>query len=139
MNKLLLTFLFICFSSSLYSYNLIKRDSIIVPDSLKIKETYTDIQRDSIYKKLGYKHGDAISVKVLFIIDEYGNVIIEKIRSPHDIFTIEALRIFSKLPEFKATFIDGKPIRKRFMQPISFVINNKIKKDKKKNKKKNTN
>lgn len=94
-----------------------------VNDSLVDMRDYSVEELKTIYKNLGLRYGDKITVVVLFKVDENGDVIINKIKSPHNAFTKEAIRIFKKLPKFiPPKDRNGKPMGVSFSQPISFVL-----------------
>jgi len=133
-------FVLLFFVNFLFSQNADK-EGFKVNDSLVDMRDYSVEELESIYKSLGLRYGDKVTVIVLFKVDENGDVIINKIKSPHNAFTKEAIEIFKKLPKFDPPKDrNGKPMGVNFSQPISFILKDETKKKiKKENDKKASN
>lgn len=60
-------------------------------------------------------------VTLSFVIEEDGTVTdIQEMRSPHPLLTEEAARIIKGMPKWKPGMKDGKPVRVKYVLPITF-------------------
>ena len=125
-------FILLFFVNFLFSQNTDKK-GIKVNDSLVEIKDYSVEELESIYKSLGIRYGDKVTVIVFFKIDENGDIVINKIKSPHNAFSKEAIRIFKELLKFDPPKDrNGKPMSVNFSQPISFIVKDEAKKKNKK-------
>ncbi len=64
-------------------------------------------------------------VTLSFIVEKDGSVSnIEKLRSPDDLLSAEAIRVVSSMPKWVPGKQDGKEVRVRFVLPVTFRLNN---------------
>lgn len=124
-------FILLLFSSFVFSQS-VEENNLILNDSILSFKNYSLKEQDSIFKNMGIKYGDRVTVTVLFQIDENGNVVINEIKSPHEIFTKETLSLFKKLPKIDPPKKrNGKRKNVKFSQRIIFIINEEWLKEKK--------
>ena len=84
---------------------------------------YKFIKKNTRYPELGIKEGINGTVYMNFVVDETGKVImIECMRSPHQMFTEEATRVLNKMPKWKPGMQGGKRVKVRMNIPISFKL-----------------
>ena len=128
-NKIIMKYLIlIFFTNFLFSQNAEKENFKVIDTLIDVRD-YSIDELESIYKSLGLKYGDKVTVIVLFKVGDNGDVIINKIKSPHDAFTKEAMRVFKKLTKFDTPKDrNGKPIGVNFSQPISFILKDEMEK-----------
>ncbi len=82
------------------------------------------IQRNfntDLANQLGLRKGKN-KIITQFIIDKNGIVTDIKIRAPHPRLEKEANKIIKKIPQFKPGLQQGKPVKVRYTQPITFMV-----------------
>lgn len=81
------------------------------------------VGKNLVYPEGAMKRGEKGRVTVSFIIDEKGKVTEEKIeRGVSADLDAEALRVISIMPDWKPGTKDGKPVRVRYILPVTFKL-----------------
>ena len=91
-----------------------------VSEKFNENEIVNDFNR--IAKSLNFKSGELIKIRVIFEIDENGNVINIKASGPHPYFEKEAIRLVESLPKMEPAIKNGVPISVKYSLPINFKI-----------------
>ncbi|CAL2089670.1 energy transducer TonB [Tenacibaculum sp. 190524A05c] len=71
--------------------------------------------------ELGLSSGKK-SIYTQFVIDKNGNVVDIRVKAPHPRLMKEASRIVKKIPKFKPGIQNDKPVKVKYMLPISFMV-----------------
>lgn len=79
------------------------------------------ISKNLSYPTIAAKNGVQGRVTLSFVVEKDGSVSdIQEMRSPSEVLTKEAMRVVQAMPKWKCGKLNGKPVRVKYMLPITF-------------------